>query len=70
MRTVFTRFGETVGGLCSLLRLGFQTRFRFGGPYWRWRHETAFGRCEPDPREKRRAILDYARWVWRMGRYR
>lgn len=68
MRRICTTLGETLGGLCSLLRLGWQTKFRFSGPYWRWRHETAFGRGEPPAGEKRRAILHYARWMWRMGR--
>lgn len=57
---------ETLGGLWALFRLGVQTRFRFNGRYWRWRHETAFGNGEPDPAAKRHAALDYGRWVHRM----
>ncbi len=54
--------------MCALFRLGIQTRFRFNGRYWRWRTETAFGNGTPDGAEKRRAALDYGRWVYRMKR--
>ena len=59
---------ETLGGLWLLLVLGLRTRFRMRGRYWSWRHETAFGRGEPDRAEKRRAVIHYARWLWRMRR--
>jgi hypothetical protein len=68
MRAAIGTMMETVGGLWSLFLLGCRTRFRFGGAYWRWRHETAFGHGEPSPDEKRRAVIHYARWMWRMGR--
>lgn len=61
---------ETIGGLWALLALGFRTRFRFRGAYWRWRMETAFGNGEPDPAAKRHAALDYGRWMHRMKRFR
>ncbi|MHC4809181.1 MAG: hypothetical protein ACYTEV_02295 [Planctomycetota bacterium] len=62
---------DTLGGLWELLRLGWITRFRFGGSYWRWRLETAFG-ADPARRPPRRqlihAALEYGRWVHRMRR--
>jgi hypothetical protein len=60
----------TIGGLWELARLASLTRFRMGGRYWQWRRETAFG-AHPDripAAERRRAILEYARWVYRMRR--
>jgi hypothetical protein len=64
---------ETLGGLWALLMLAFKTRFRLRGPYWRWRHETAFG-SDPGRMPRRaqriRAMLEYGKWVWRMRRYR
>ncbi|MCL4741720.1 MAG: hypothetical protein KJZ54_05890 [Phycisphaerales bacterium] len=60
---------ETIGGLYALVRLGFITRFRFAGPYWRWRLHTAFGRGMPESRvETLRAIVRYGRWMHRMRR--
>jgi len=60
---------ETLGGLYALVRLGFITRFRFGGPYWRWRLHTAFGRGMPESRvETLRAVVRYGRWMHRMRR--
>ncbi|MFO0874371.1 MAG: hypothetical protein U0575_10405 [Phycisphaerales bacterium] len=64
---------HVASALWELAVLGCQTRFRMRGKYWRWRHETAFGRDParmPAPRERRAAILDYARWVHRMKRLR
>jgi hypothetical protein len=62
---------ETLGGLWELLRLAIKTRGRLRGRYWKWRYETAFG-SEPDKYTTRwqrvRAMLDYARWVYRMKR--
>jgi hypothetical protein len=64
---------ETIGGLYELFRLGVITRFRFRGPYWTWRMETAFG---IDPAQyppfsaRLHAALDYGRWVYRMKRGR
>jgi hypothetical protein len=73
---------DTVGGVYELARLAVISRFRFGGEYWRWRMQTAFGptgRPPPPPAEHgrysgtrgshgARAVLDYARWVRRMRR--
>ncbi|MHC4218337.1 MAG: hypothetical protein ACYSU7_07760 [Planctomycetota bacterium] len=64
---------ETIGGLWELVRLAAGSGFRLRGPYWRWRHETAFG-SDPGARPSRwqRAliVLDYGRWVYRMKRGR
>ena len=43
-------------GPLELLRLAVVTRFRFKGPYWHWRMETAFGRA-PDARAALRTAL-------------
>lgn len=60
---------DTAGGLYQLLRLAVVSRFRFGGPYWQWRLQTAFGRGYPEGRlELARSVLAYARWVHRMRR--
>ena len=64
---------DTLGGLWELLLLGYKTRFRFKSPYWRWRHETAFGSDPsrmPSPGERRRAMLHYGIWVYRTKRGR
>ncbi len=37
------RVVDTLGGLWELGVLVVRSRFRLRGPYWRWRHETAFG---------------------------
>jgi len=63
--------GEYLGGLWQLLRLALVHRARLNGPYWRWRAETAFGSDRanwPAPRDRRRAIRTFARWVHRMRR--
>jgi hypothetical protein len=60
---------ETIGGLWELMLLAIKTRFRFAGPYWRWRIETAFGDDPsrwPPRRQRLAATLAYARWVHRM----
>ena len=65
------RMTQTLGGLWMLLRLAVRTRFRFRGPYWRWRLETAFGASESRRLpflSRLGAILSYARWTWRMRR--
>ncbi|MGI9014277.1 MAG: hypothetical protein ACR2GY_08510 [Phycisphaerales bacterium] len=68
---LFRRLTDTICGLCSLARLGLQTRFRTSGSYWRWRNETAFGgEGNVSSARKRHAVRDYAKWMWRMGRYR
>lgn len=59
----------TLRGLCCLLSMAAATRFRMRGAYWSWRRETAFGSDlsrGPSARERRRAILEYARWAARM----
>ncbi len=65
------RLIETLGGLWELFLLGFRTGFRFRGPYWRWRMETAFG-ADPTARPSRwrrfGAVLAYGRWVYRLKR--
>ncbi len=64
---------NTLGGLWELARLGVQTRFKFTGPYWRWRIDTAFGTDPvrwPPRRQRLHAMLDYARWMYRMKRRR
>jgi hypothetical protein len=53
--------------LYELARLGVITRFRFRGPYWRWRMETAFGRGAPASKlELIRGVLRYGRWMHEM----
>ena len=62
---------ETIGGLFELAMLALRTGFRFSGPYWRWRLETAFGADparRPPRRQRLHAALEYGRWVWRMKR--
>ena len=62
-----------LGGLYELARLGVLTRFRFGGPYWQWRMETAFGSdpaMRPPLSERLHAALAYGRWIYRMKRGR
>lgn len=60
------RASEWVFGSLELLRLGFVTRFRFGGPYWAWRMETAFGRGKPSRSEMVRSAVKYGAWARRM----
>ncbi len=58
---------DTLGALYQLFRLGLVTGFRFRGPYWSWRLQTAFGRGYPQTRlELAKSILEYGRWVHRM----
>jgi len=64
------RASEWVLGSLELLRLAALTRFRFKGPYWRWRMETAFGRGEPPRGEMLRAAIKYGAWARRMRRGR
>jgi len=67
MRTLL----DYLGGLYELARLGVITGFRFRGPYWSWRLETAFGRGYPSSRrELLRAVLAYGAWMRRMRRGR
>jgi len=65
----FAWLRDTIGALYELARLAVITRFRFRGPYWRWRFETAFGRGLPaSRRELLHRLLDYARWMHRVRR--
>ena len=59
---------DTIGGLWQLLRLAAISRFRFGGAYWKWRNQTAFGRGYPPTLELIASVLEYGRWVHRMRR--
>lgn len=64
---------ERLGGLWQLLLLAVRTRFRFGGAYWRWRNETAFGADaarRPPLADRVHAALEYGRWIHRMKRLR
>ncbi len=62
---------DTIGGICELARLALITRFRFKGPYWRWRLETAFGRGLPESRsELLKSLLHYGAWCYRIRRSR
>ncbi|MEC9373598.1 MAG: hypothetical protein VYC34_07130 [Planctomycetota bacterium] len=63
------RLIANVFAVYELIRLGWITRFRFKGPYWRWRMHTAFGRGFPESRwEMLRMLLAYGRWMHRMRR--
>jgi hypothetical protein len=62
------RLLDTLGGVWELFRLGCLSRFRFSGAYWTWRMHTAFGRGHPPRPEMRHAVLEYARWMFRMRR--
>jgi hypothetical protein len=62
---------DTIGGAWELLLLACRARFRLNSAYWTWRRETAFGSdpiSMPSSAERRRAVLDYGRWVFRMKR--
>ncbi len=61
---------DTIRALLALARLGVTTRLRFGGRYWIWRRETAFGKHENAIPLKARlhALLEFGAWVWRMRR--
>ncbi|HYF13554.1 MAG TPA: hypothetical protein VD971_00630 [Phycisphaerales bacterium] len=59
----------TGAGLYELFRLAVLSRFRMRGKYWTWRMHTALGDgAGVSPAERRRAILEYGRWVARMRR--
>ena len=69
MRPAIRHAHDTLRGLWCLLSMAAATRFRMRGPYWSWRRETAFGSDParwPAARERRRAILEYARWAGRL----
>jgi hypothetical protein len=61
---------HTLGGLYELARMACITRANFSGKYWTWRWQTALGpQGMHGPirgSERRRAMLEYARWVWRL----
>jgi hypothetical protein len=61
------RIVDLLGGVYQLGRLGVITRFRFKGPYWEWRNQTAFGRGVPESkRELLASVLEYGVWMHRM----
>ncbi|MFM1889286.1 MAG: hypothetical protein RLZZ565_43 [Planctomycetota bacterium] len=65
------RWCANLVGLACLSSMAWATRLRMRGAYWAWRRETAFGsdpKRWPDPAARRRAILEYARWVAAMRR--
>jgi hypothetical protein len=67
------RLVDTIGGMWELLLLGARSGFRFRGPYWQWRHETAFGNdpaAVPPRGDRLRQVLAYGRWIYRMKRGR
>lgn len=65
------RLIDSIGGLYELLRLGFQTRFKFKGPYWQWRLHTAFGTKGPPSKSAAiAAALRYGRWIHRIRKAR
>ena len=58
-----------IPGFLGLLHLGFATRFRIRGAYWRWRMETALGADRdtwPSAGERLRSILAYGAWARRL----
>ncbi len=61
---------ETFGALLALARLGCRGALNRRNRYWQWRRETAFGPFAVTPGQRRRAVLDYGRWVFRMRRFR
>ncbi|MFZ9692770.1 MAG: hypothetical protein ACO3EP_12090 [Phycisphaerales bacterium] len=69
--TLLGRWRANLSGLACLASMALATRMRIGGAYWSWRRETAFGSDPsrwPAPAERRRTILEYARWVASMRR--
>ncbi|MCC6908788.1 MAG: hypothetical protein IT430_12660 [Phycisphaerales bacterium] len=64
------RFCNFIGGLLALARFATMGALGRHNRYWQWRRSTAFGDFEVPPREKRRALLDYGRWVHMMRRFR
>lgn len=62
---------DTLMGIWALFRLGCATRFRFNGPYWKWRLSTAYGRGYPTSRWRLLGdVLEYGRWMHRIRRGR
>jgi hypothetical protein len=62
---------DTISGCWCLLSMAVATRFRMRGRYWSWRRETAFGSDRsrwPKAADRRRAIVEYARWAASMRR--
>lgn len=57
---------KTIFGVWALLRLGLESKFRVRGKYWKWRKDTAFGHFLVKDGEKRRAMLEYGKWVAEM----
>lgn len=55
-------------GLIWLGVLVARSGFALKGPYWTWREATAFGNGTPNKSDRRRAVLEYARWISAMRR--
>lgn len=62
------RWSDWIFGPVELLRLAFVTRFRFGGAYWKWRDDTAFGRGKPGLGALIIGVVRYGAWARRMRR--
>jgi len=76
---IIHRIFETIGGLWELMRIGVMSRFGGGRAYWNWRRETAFGHENSHVKsstksltssDKRRAVMRFGTWVFRMKRFR
>ncbi len=59
---------STIDGLWLATVLACRCRLRFGGGYLAWRRHTAFGGGDLTAAEKRRALLEWARWASSMRR--
>ncbi len=59
-----------LGGLLSLARLAMLGAMNKRNRYWQWRRSTAFGTFPLSKKERRRATLDYGRWVYSMRQFR
>ena len=71
MSNAFRRVADAVQSILGLIWIGIGQRGRIRSSYWRWREQTAFG--QPDqhevcPRQRRRALMAFGRWSWRMRR--
>lgn len=62
------RLASWILGSIELFRLAVVTRFRFGGRYWAWRRETAFGRGMPGRWALIAAAVRHGAWARRMRR--
>ncbi len=66
IRSTFNLFG----GVLALVRLAMLGALSKRNRYWQWRQSTAFGRFTVSAKDRRRAVLDYGRWVHSMRRFR